>query len=121
MDRVHRQGDAKCGAFSFARAFGGNRASVQFNDVSRDRQAQPQTGMLSRAGRISLTKSIEINGRNSWGIPMPESLTATSRYESMRVIFTDTSPLRGVNLTAFDSKFQRTCCRRSASPVTTVA
>ena len=45
-----------------ARAFGGNRASVQFNDVSRDRQAQPQTGMLSRAGRISLTKSIE----NKW-------------------------------------------------------
>src|SRR2546423_1732764 len=59
MQRTNGQGNAKCGASSFARTFGSNRASVQLNYVPRDRQAQPQTGMHSRAGCISLSKPIE--------------------------------------------------------------
>src|SRR2546423_13037044 len=59
MQRTNGQSNAKCGASSFARTLGSKRTAVQFNYVPRDRQAQPQTGMLSRAGCISLSKPIE--------------------------------------------------------------
>ena len=46
-------------------------------------------------------------------MPWPVSLTTSSTRESTRCERTCTRPPRGVNLTAFDSRFHTTCCSRS--------
>jgi len=51
-------------------------------------------------------------------MPMPESLTTISTCELTRSSRTWTRPCFGVNLTAFDNRFQTTCCNRSGSPET---
>ena len=48
-------------------------------------------------------------------MPAPVSATAISTSESTRRVVTVTRPPAGVNFTAFDSRFQNTCCRRRAS------
>ena len=54
-------------------------------------------------------------------MPIPVSLTATSRCELTRSSRTWTLPPRFVNFTAFESRFHNTCCRRSGSPDTGAA
>ena len=51
-------------------------------------------------------------------MPCPVSLTRASTLEPARCRSTSTRPPRGVNLIAFESRFQITCCNRSASPRT---
>ena len=54
-------------------------------------------------------------------MPAPVSLTVISTCESTRARRNWTFPPRGVNLIAFDSRFQTICWRRSASPITAAA
>ena len=49
---------------------------------------------------------------------MPVSLTTISTWEFTRSRRTWTRPFFGVNFTAFDTRFQTTCCRRPGSPDT---
>jgi hypothetical protein len=49
-------------------------------------------------------------------MPAPLSSTLISMQEPTRDSVTATRPPRGVNLIAFDSRFQMTCCRRLGSP-----
>ncbi len=51
-------------------------------------------------------------------MPWPVSLTRRCRPVPTRPIQTSTRPPRGVNFTAFERRFQTTCCRRSGSPST---
>ena len=51
-------------------------------------------------------------------MPMPVSLTTISTCEFTRSRRTCTRPRFGVNFTAFDTRFQTTCCRRPGSPDT---
>ena len=51
-------------------------------------------------------------------MPIPVSLTTISMCELTRSTRTCTRPSFDVNLTAFDSRFHTTCCRRSGSPET---
>ncbi len=55
-------------------------------------------------------------GRKSGEIPCPVSLTTISRCELIRSDLICTRPPRGVNLIAFDSKFQTTCWSLTGSP-----
>src|SRR5215475_6595027 len=50
-------------------------------------------------------------------MPLPVSLTAMQMYGSTRSSRASTRPPRGVNLTALESRFQTTCCKRAGSPV----
>ena len=55
-------------------------------------------------------------GMNAGWMPMPVSATAISTCASSRCEHDLHVPPRGVNLMAFDSRFQTTCCRRPGSP-----
>ena len=57
-------------------------------------------------------------GRKSGRMPIPVSLTTISTCEFTRSRRTCTRPFFGVNFTAFDTRFQTTCCRRPGSPDT---
>ena len=52
-------------------------------------------------------------GRNSPRMPAPSSATPISACVRVARRVTSTWPPRGVNLTAFDSRFHTTCCRRA--------
>jgi len=51
-------------------------------------------------------------------MPWPASTTLTSTWSVADSMKTSTRPPSGVNLIAFASRFQITCCSRSASPLT---
>ncbi len=51
-------------------------------------------------------------------MPMPVSVTTIEQLRSSAVSSTPTVPPESVNLTAFDNRFQTTCCSRSRSPET---
>ena len=55
-------------------------------------------------------------GRKSERMPAPLSSTTISTCDPARRNVTFTSPPLGVNLSALDSRFQTTCCRRAGSP-----
>ena len=54
-------------------------------------------------------------------MPSPSSRTVTWASEPDRSSRTSTRPCFGVNLIAFASRFQNTCCRRASSPLTSRA
>lgn len=58
------------------------------------------------------------NGRNTEEMPMPLSVIDTSASPSTSRRLTSTCPPFGVNLSAFDTRFQAICWRRSRSPTT---
>src|SRR3989454_2551195 len=51
-------------------------------------------------------------------MPWPESRTSRTASLPARRSVRSTRPLSGVNLTAFDRRFERLCCRRSGSATT---
>ncbi len=51
-------------------------------------------------------------------IPSPVSLTVSPARAGWRSSSTSMHPPRGRNLTAFDKRFDATCCNRSGSPST---
>ena len=53
-------------------------------------------------------------------MPAPESSTRISASDSRSPTAIPTLPPAGVNFTALERRFQVTCCRRSASPMTKV-
>src|SRR5690348_12839442 len=57
-------------------------------------------------------------GRKSTEMQMPLSTTITSTCELTRSRLTCTLPPRGVYFTAFERRFQATCCKRYGSPDT---
>ena len=59
-------------------------------------------------------------GRKSGEIPWPESETVMSTWELTRLRKTWTRPLRGVNLTELERRFQRICWRGGSLAVTPV-
>ena len=63
-------------------------------------------------------KRSKMKGRNSAATPSPVSVTVICARPSARCSRTSTRPPEAVNLMAFASRFQTTCCRRLASPVT---
>ena len=99
----------------------GNRAAVELGQLLGDRQARAR-GRRARArrSRRAWRKRSKTNGRKSAAMPRPVSLTVTSTCELTRARRSCTLPPRGVNLIAFDSRFQTICCSRSASPDTGV-
>jgi hypothetical protein len=91
-------------------------AAVQLDDVADDRQADAQPAVAALAAAVELTKAIE-HERHEIGA-MPAAGVATSTTTSLPAAVTSRldAAARGVNLMAFDSKFQIACCRRPASP-----
>ena len=57
-----------------------------------------------------------MKGRCSGAMPEPVSRTISRIALPLRSMRSDTAPSLGVNLTALLSRFQTTCCSRSASP-----
>src|SRR5688572_6893458 len=60
--RMHdhqREPYAKCGPFAFALAGRVNGAAMHFDDVTDDRQPEPQTTCLARRSGVRLTESLE--------------------------------------------------------------
>ena len=68
---------------------------------------------LSACRKRSKTK-----GRKSGRMPLPVSLTTISARPSASPTRLSTPPPSGVNLMAFESRFQTTCCKRPPSPHT---
>ena len=60
-------------------------------------------------------------GRKSGLMPSPVSRTVSRARSSTRSSAMRTRPPRGVNFTAFETRFQTTCCKRSGSPCTGTA
>ena len=114
-----RQPHGKRCPFTAAVAPGRDRAAVNFNQMSGDGQSQSQVRRAAGStcclpGEIDQTRTAKfrsnalscISYRQS---PLPNSLDEVGR---------SLCPPAGVNLTAFESRFQKTCCRRFVSPGT---
>ena len=78
---------------------------------------RPSPPCGARGGGVGLPEALEHVRQEPASMPMPVSLTTSSSTSPTRRAAIDTRPAaRGVNLTAFDSRFQTTCCSRSGSP-----
>src|SRR5436190_3949816 len=58
-----RQFENKFGTFPEAFAFGKSAATVQFGEMSHDREPQPKAVMTPGAGAVLLSKSVEYKGK----------------------------------------------------------
>ena len=94
------------------------RAAVQLDEVLDDRQARARARRAAAWSSASAwRKRSNTCGRNSGLMPMPVSATLISTCEFTRCERRP-APCRrcGVNLIAFESRFQTTCCSRPGSP-----
>src|SRR5438552_2095446 len=84
-----------------------------------DEQPRPPA---RRAAEVSAwLKRSKTCGRNSGWMPMPLSFTCSCTRSAFLCRWTLIVPPSGVNFTAFDSRFDASCCRRPASPITMIA
>ena len=91
---------------------------MQFDQVPRNRQAQPKTAMLPGEGPVGLAEFVKDERKKR-----RRNADAGVGHAQLRVTVVDrrghlTWPPTGVNFTAFDRRFQATCCSRPASPMT---
>ena len=102
----------------FAGAGGMHGAAVHLDDVPHDRETEPEpAGLAGRAG-VGLAEALE-HVRQEVGADADAGVADDDlECEFTRSSRTCTRPPFGVNFTAFDSRFQTTCCRRSGSPET---
>ena len=113
-----RQAHDKRRPFSFARADGRDAPPVHFREVTHNCQVQARgrRARVSRAASSCLNRS-KTCGRKSGAMPTPVSATTSSTRDSVTSRDTRTAPPSGVNLTAFDNRFQTTWCSRAWSPM----
>ena len=93
-------------------------AAVQPHEIVDDRQPEPETAVAARRRAVGLAEAIEhvrqeraVDADAGVGDLDANAVADRSARDEMR-------PPAGVNLTAFDSRFQSTCCRRVASAST---
>ena len=91
---------------------------MQLDQVPHDREAEAEAAVRARHAAVGLTEAIEDVRQELRGDADAGVGTRSRRAPSIRDEAISTRPPAGVNLTAFDSRFQMTCCRRSASPAT---
>lgn len=80
---------------------------MQLDDVAHDRQAEPEAALPD--GRVALANRSNTYGRSSAAMPRPVSLTEMRTPARARSTRTSMCPPSGVNLTAFERRFQTTC------------
>ena len=105
---------------ALAGALAGRRhgAAVQLDQVLDDRQAEAEAAVRrawssGRPGGTDRRRTAGTPARSRSPVSRHGDLDVPSRPRRRR---TSTRPPAGVNFTAFDSRFQTTCCSRSASP-----
>jgi hypothetical protein len=91
---------------------------VELDELLDDRQPEAETAVAARRRSVGLPKTFEDVGQectiDSFAVVRDGDFQLRASLPSV----TDTQPAFGVNLTAFVSKFQNTCCNRFGSPRT---
>ena len=93
-------------------------SSIRWRTIERPSPRPPWVRVIDPSAWRKRSKT---KGRKSGRMPIPVSLTRMTAFPPTSRRRTSTRPPRGVNLMAFDSRFQITCWRRSASPSTGLA
>ena len=112
------QRHAECRALTHAGALDLDFAAMEPDQIANNRQPEAETAVAPRGRAVRLPETRRTHGAGRRGsMPMPVSET------SMPDALADASALArrfgrllGVNLTAFDSRFHNTCCRRLRRP-----
>ena len=87
---------------------------MQLNQIVNDRQAEPEPSVDGRRA-VRLAEPIE-HVRQECGIDADARVLTSIRMRSLTCsTLTMMRPPLGVNLTALDNRFHKTCCRRVAS------
>ena len=124
-DRGHL--DAEYGPEVLPNAGGREAAAVLLDDRTADHQPQPQAAEVAARTRGSPARKLRRSGAASGSMPMPVSLTSRISLVSVGIRRTPIAhretgpsllPPAGVNLIAFLTRFQRTCCSRIGSAST---
>ena len=91
---------------------------MRLDEVLHDRQPEPQPAVDARRRSVGLPERLEHLRQELGGMPWPVSRTVISTtLPSARHAATCTLRRRsGVNLTAFESRFETICCSRAPSP-----
>ena len=117
--RAGRQPDRHGRAVARAVARRGDSAAVRFDEVADERQSEPEPPVSSSRAAVPLPEPIEDVRQERRSIPSPVSRTLDLHARlSACATLTAIVPPSGVNFVAFDNRFQATCRRRCASPVT---
>ena len=91
--------------------------AVQLDEIAHDREAEAEAAVAPRAAGVLLAEPLEdvrqeFGGDADAGVGRRRISTLAPARASAR---TPTCPPCGVNLTAFESRFQTICCSRSGS------
>ena len=117
MDDHQRQAHTERRSRVTPAARGVNGPAVQFDEMPHDGEPEADAAVLARRAAVAPAESAR---RCAAGNPArcrcPLSLTTISTCEFTRSSRTCTTPSFGVNFTAFETRFQTICCRRSGSP-----
>ena len=114
-----RQTDAECRSMSFALAGHVHRPAMHLDDVAHDGRVPGQARPSCASCRHRLDGNARRRtGGNRPGCRSPCHSRRFPRASSPVRRGTCTRPFFGVNFTAFDNRFQTTCCSRSGSPDT---
>ena len=112
-----RQRHGERGALARAAALRVNGATVLLDEMPHDRQAEAEASMRPLRRHVGLTERVEQAReklrRNSDARVADGEHGARPHPAPCR---STPCPPSGVNLIAFESRFQKTCCRRSGSP-----
>ena len=98
-----------------------DRAAQPGDDLLDDAEPEPGAAFAARVGGVGLREFLEYVRRKSAGIPGPWSRTEMRIRSPCCVTATTTSPSRGENLMAFDSRLVTTWASRSGSACTSPA
>ena len=110
--------DAERGAAARSGAVGRDGPAVRLDQMADDREAEPEPAVDAGRRGVRLAEALEDVRGELGGIPMPLSRTESSTAPPTCASRTSTRPPVGVNLMAFESRFQATCCSRPGSPAT---
>ena len=102
---------------ALARALGVTGAAVQLDEVADDGEPEPEPAVRRVMVRVGLAEAVEDVGQELGRDALARVADLRSRRGRRRPPSgTSTRPPAGVNLMAFDSRFQTTCCSRSGRP-----
>ena len=94
--------------------------AVQLDQLAHNRQAKPEPAVFARKAAVRLPESLEDmrQERRFDALPVIAHHDVDRRSPSVRGRSLHVACREAVNFTAFDSRFQTTCCSRSGSPDT---
>ena len=96
-----------------------HRPAVQLDQVTHDREPEAEAAVRARGRAVRLPEALEDVGQELRRDALAGVADARARRWRRRArARTPTVPPRGVNLIAFESRFQITCWSRSGSPQT---